>query len=1356
MSEFRFPKLRGRGSKETAPRRGTSEVVRADLALSWLSEAWSARVSSDAGVAVGRALAGDRVSLWLREGAGGSLGTLGRAAATRVPLLAWTAVSDTAELPALVATGALVAVARSAQDLVDLSLELRWISERALLPAIVAYEPGSLGRSIQDLVVPDLAEVRRIFGTPDTRRTSADRTEEVLFGPTRTAVPAWFDFDRPLGTDGRGDGASGAAGRLAARLYLGSASPDSAGQPLSSLGLETAPVWVGGRTDAGVAVVVCGTLTEDLLGTAEAAEHRVVALRHLAPFPAEACARALEGARSISVWSAETGPSVFAAWVRDALRGHGSDKVDVTHATVGVGGLPLRPGDASEALARLAGAGRKRETSGLSSGTVIGWEFAPEEPARPHRDALHATLRRDHPDLAGLGLVGATGVPSEGAPSRQGGVATAGERKSAPGRALRILARPGLSYLDEAAGLLHGLLGGHVRSREIETAMGPRELLVVLPVNEPVDWIGWAGRPENADLLLPDDLASSLPGHAGAAGSTGSGSDPAEEPIWLHDARILGFVLAELAVRRPELAEVFAERPVRSLLGQRLRDFEPDERARRTEALVGAMTEFVSRSRARLLAASAGDGPDSAGAKPASIRTAIRALSSEPPAALGEVTGDGSIIDPARAWHQAVRPWEEDGPTSLVPEPGRIAGARPVLATAFLRSQPTASAPDALLPSFDLATCTGCAGCWSICPESAIQAHADTPARLFEQALDRAGNTAGPLRRGARQIGQTISRLVGDSESSSLDFTETLRAATLDWIEKSRPDEALRTQLNAALDAVCAGGAGSARGRNEVFWDSSPEKNRALLSLAVDPDACTSCGLCALVCEPDAIELTPRDDSRRQGWSQLQSLADTPGSIIQGVESALGVVPARLLSRYVTQSFAGRRDLPGSLGALSLRWIVSSLEAVHQPRVIELRQSLASLAERLGERIRGQMAASLPLGDLDALAAALTGAGKDADLEALAHGLRTAESTGRLDGSRLARIVETARGIHDLRWREDTGCLGAGRARFGLVASAGVDWVTRFPAHPAFAPLRAETSEDAVRVWAGLVAAHGERSGREAALRREAERLVTTRDADPAAPDQLTLSWAELTPEERRVVPPILLVAHEAELVPHLGEIAEVLRQGGPAGVLALSTGTEAAVGGGAVSEAAGGGVLSPWMLLGAAGASAAIVQSSPVRFGHLGASLVEFMENGQPFFLRLLAPEPTESSAPRSAYDRALREVESGRYPLFTYDPGRPFADAVTLDDHSLSQAPSHSGEAAWAELAPWIPAPEPEEEAGQPVVPSAATEADLARVRRETEAALVGRLTDRLAQMWKAQRRVPGASNGVPVPTGTGKQPE
>jgi hypothetical protein len=385
------------------------------------------------------------------------------------------------------------------------------------------------------------------------------------------------------------------------------------------------------------------------------------------------------------------------------------------------------------------------------------------------------------------------------------------------------------------------------------------------------------------------------------------------------------------------------------------------------------------------------------------------------------------------------------------------------------------------------------------------------------------------------------------------------------------------------------------------------------------------------------------------------------------------------------------------------------------------------------------------VGDLDALAAAISGAGRDADLEALAHGLRTADSSGRLDGSRLARLVEIARLIHNLRWREDTGSLGAGRARLGLVTTAGVDWISRFPSHPAFAPLRAESSEDAVQVWAGLVAAHAERAGREAALVREGERLVTTRDADPVTADQLALSWAELRPEERRVIPPIVLVARESELASHLGEIAEVLRQGGPAGILALSGGEDANVGNHA---------LSPWMLLGAAGANAAVVQSSPVCFAHLGASLFDFMEKGTPFFLRLLAPEPGESAAPRSAYDIALQEVESGRYPLFSYDPGKAFSEAVTLDALSLRRASSHSGDPFWAELVPWIPIPPPVTEGVEPAAPSAATEADFERVRRETEAALVQRLTDRLAHMWQAQRRASAGSNGAATPVGGGTQ--
>ncbi|MEZ4651243.1 MAG: 4Fe-4S binding protein, partial [Candidatus Eisenbacteria bacterium] len=725
-------------------------------------------------------------------------------------------------------------------------------------------------------------------------------------------------------------------------------------------------------------------------------------------------------------------------------------------------------------------------------------------------------------------------------------------------------------------------------------------------------------------------------------------------------------------------------------------------------------------------------------------------------------------------WQQAVRPWEEDGLASLVPEPGRIAGARPVLTTAFLRSQPTVSSPDAPLPTFDMSTCTGCAACWSVCPESAIQAQAISPAQLLEQAMDRAGAAAGSLRRGARQIAQGVARRIEESESSAVAMQDVLRAALAEWIEKNGPQgEDERSALLGAAETVASIAAVPERGRTELFWTGVPEKNRTLLGLAVDPDACTSCGLCAVVCESESVQMGPRGP--RPDWAELQSSGDTSGAVIHAAEDALGVIPARMLSRYVTQSFAGRRDLPGSLGALALRWVVTAIEAVHQPRVIEHRQTLASLAERLGERIRGQLADSVPVGDLDALASAIAGAGRNADLEAVAHGLRTATQSGKLDGDALARVVEIARRIHDLRWKEDTGCLGAGRARLGIVATSGVEWVTRFPSHPIFGPLRAETADDAVRVWAGLVASHADRAGREAALRREAERIVTSRDAVPAPLESLTLTWNELTAEERRVVPPIVLVAREEELVRHLGEIAQVLREGGAAGVLALtnSGAVSSGMSAGTVGAGAGrgAGALSPWPMFAAVGSAGAAVQSSPVRPDHLGAALTQLLEAGQSFFLRALAPDPGEAAEPRSAYDAAVRAVESGAFPLYVYHPDRPFLTAVEVAEESLANAGAMAGATAgtsgraggdgtgtttgsatdWAELTPWLPLGAGVEgggpagggvggrgadSAGSGAPAEGATRADLDRVRRETEAELVGRLTERLAQMWKMQR--------------------
>lgn len=1279
MSELRFPWQRSR--PETAPARpGSVEVLRAETALAWLDATWDARVEREAAVGFGRALAGDRVTVDARDGIGAGLGILRRAADTRVPLLARVAIEDTALLSALAATGALVAVARSLQDLLDLSLELRWLSERALLPAVLAYE-GTLGNAaIQDLVLPDAAEILRLF--PRGSRPSSSRTEEVLFGAVRSAVPAWFDFDRPVGTDGRGVGAAGAVARIAARAFLDVPETEAATEALAALGLDTRPVIVAGRSDAPVAVVLVGTAAEDVLAAKGANEHRLVILRRIAPFPGEACARALAGARVVSVWTAEADPSALTTSVRASLQSGGAERMAIGHLTAGVGGLALRPADVEEAFARLVGKGKGNGS--LPTDGLLGWALAPEDPSRPHRDALHAALRRDHPEAVGRAVVAPRGNPAA-APS--GGERRGGNHDPV-NEALRVLARPGISWLDEAAGLLQGLLGGTVRSRLVETARGEREFLQVARTAAEFDWCRTDGP---IDLHLPEDL-----GDLGVAGEEAVG--------WAEDARVLGAVIAEIAARRSDLAPQLAERPLRSLLAQRLLALEPDARAQRTEALVAGVAAQLARRAQREPTASA------------------VLPEAEPPAALGQLGGDGTLIDPARAWHQAIRPWEESGPDSLVPEPGRIASARPVLATAFLRCSLGEN-----LPAIDLGVCTGCAACWSVCPESAIQAHADTPARLVEQALDAAGSAAAPLRRGARPIAQNLTRLVAEAEPGCLDLASLVHRVGSEWVEKNAA-EAQRATLDSALDAVVLT-AGGPRARTEVFWEGVGEKHRSLLTLAVDPEACTSCGLCVQVCAPQAIRLRPAPADARAAWRSVQACPDTPGAVIAAVEEKLGLVPARLLSRHITQSFAGRREVPGSLGALSVRWVVSALEAGRQPKVMELRASLASLGERLAERIRSQVAESLPVHDLGALAAAISGAGERADLEALAHGLGAAEQAGRLDGGRLARIVDVARGIQDLRWKEDTGVLGAGRARFGLVVTPGVDWLAHFPAHPAFAPLRVEVAEDAVRVFAGLVLAQAERAGVEIALRREAERIVTSREAEPRSTPS-ALSWSELTAEERATVPPVVLVAREEEIASQLGILAEVLRGGGPAGVVILASDPVGAM-------------IAPYSLLAAAGRSAVALQSSPVRPSHLGSALAPVVAAGRAFLLRLLAPEPADREEGTAAYARASAAVAEGRFPLFVYDPERSMVEAIVIEAESLARPDVRTGSAVWAELSPWVPRP-PVESTGSSAPTGAA---ELERVRRETETQLVERLTNRLAEMWKSHANG-GARPGAGTP--------
>ena len=194
---------------------------------------------------------------------------------------------------------------------------------------------------------------------------------------------------------------------------------------------------------------------------------------------------------------------------------------------------------------------------------------------------------------------------------------------------------------------------------------------------------------------------------------------------------------------------------------------------------------------------------------------------------------------------------------SLVPRPNRWANdSRP-------------------LPAVIAERCSGCAACWTVCPETAITARAFRIEELVTAATDKA---PGPFVHLPRLTSAWIStahsilkkddlgqyRRVSNLLSESLDQLLTSAGAT------GSKAAAIRAEAASVMDQI---------GNQEIIrtdvWFGDAEKEAAgsgnLLAIQVNPAACTHCGLCVALCPEEAIQ-ERKDVAIEDAFRQLDAL----------------------------------------------------------------------------------------------------------------------------------------------------------------------------------------------------------------------------------------------------------------------------------------------------------------------------------------------------------------------------------------------------------------------------------------------------------------------------------------------------
>ncbi|HEX2716972.1 MAG TPA: 2-oxoacid:acceptor oxidoreductase family protein [Gemmatimonadaceae bacterium] len=643
------------------------------------------------------------------------------------------------------------------------------------------------------------------------------------------------------------------------------------------------------------------------------------------------------------------------------------------------------------------------------------------------------------------------------------------------------------------------------------------------------------------------------------------------------------------------------------------------------------------------------------------------------PAVLHVEKAQPGVGDPGRFWEQVCVTCKLG--QDVIADPFTAISAMPA-ATSAVRDMTNVRME---VPRFLPEKCTGCAQCWTQCPDAAIPGLVSDPEEVLAAAVNVA-QTRGQVQRLrplVKPLGKELRRIVAMGEFRG--FGESLAQAWEAMAPKLELDAEKRAALDAEVRLVREASGTTQFARTAAFWDNPERKQQGsggLLSITVNPEACKGCNLCVEVCPDGALEAVRQDDAMvaelRERWAFWQKLPDTPQRFlnVSNVEEGIGVLPTLLLTKKSYRSMAGGDGACMGCGEkTAVHLIVSCIEAMMRPRVERYVAELDQIVARLDARARELLAS-------------------DAQLETLPLGGESPLQVPLDAGKRLELgLVQGAlRELKDLRWRYVEGPGGQGRASLAMANSTGCSsvWGSTFPYNPYPFPWANHLFQDSPSLAIGAFEGHMRKMADGFARVRRARAILDgDYDAERTERELSDLDWRAFTDDEFAMCPPVVAMGGDGAML-DIGfqNLSRLMASGKPIRVIVLDTQVYSNTGGQACTSGYTGQVSDmAWYgaeqhgktetrkelaLIALAHRGVYVHQSSQASASHLMAGVLKGLQKRRPALFNIYTPCPVEHGLADDVAQHAARlALESRAFPFLTYDPdaGRTWADCLSVD---------------------------------------------------------------------------------------------
>ncbi|MFQ5596203.1 MAG: 4Fe-4S binding protein, partial [Anaerolineae bacterium] len=593
-------------------------------------------------------------------------------------------------------------------------------------------------------------------------------------------------------------------------------------------------------------------------------------------------------------------------------------------------------------------------------------------------------------------------------------------------------------------------------------------------------------------------------------------------------------------------------------------------------------------------------------------------------------------------------------------------------------------------PEFILENCTGCAQCWTQCPDMAIPGLVVELRSLLQKAVDRVPQN-GKVPAMADLIDDLEVRCrallkEADKKDSALEYHGMAGIVEMAFndvvadIDDQEQAQALRSELPAMKQTL----EDFPVSITQPFF-SLPERrnggNGALLSIMVNPEACKGCMECVEVCPDDALRAAPQTEDAvarlRRGWEIWDEMPDTPPDYIKisNLDEGIGTLSSMLLTKqnYLSMS-PGEGACMGCGEKTAIHLFVAAAHALMIPRVERHVEYLNDLISRLDQEIRSEEERLRSPSDPAVLSQRLGAFGRQfMDAEKLSSQLPSIMRSTEIDGDRLARLKRVRATMEELRWRYTEGPTGRGRSPMGMINNTGCTtvWGSTYPYNPYPFPWANHLFQDAPSMAMGVFEGHMRKMARGFKAIRIAE-LELAGEYDPAAHEEFFtyFNWRHFTDEEWKLCPPVVALGGDGAML-DIGfqNLSRMMASGKPIKAMVVDTQVYSNTGGQACTSSFVGQVADmaafgkaqqgkeePRKELGLIAMmhrNTYVAQTSQAVPSHMLESFIKGLNSRQPAVFNVNTPcQPEHGIADDLSAKQAKLALEARAFPFFTYDP--------------------------------------------------------------------------------------------------------